>query len=510
MDFHHFLIGLQTYFTPWNLFFSFVGVFLGTIVGVLPGLGAAATIALLLPLTFRMNDVSAIIMLSGIWYGSMYGGSTTSILLRIPGEGASIMTCVDGYEMTRKGRAGPALGIAAIGSFVAGTLSVVGLMLFAPPLANFALHFGPAEYFGLGILGLSLVTRIASGSALKAAMMAVVGLLLGTVGIDSISGSPRLTFGSEGLLTGLDIVPIAIGLFGIAEVFGVLRGDPEMERVGKAPKGFWELLPSRKEWGESIPAIFRGTIVGFFLGVIPGGSATVSGFAAYAVEKRMSKQKAEFGKGAIAGVAAPESANNSATGAGFIPLLSLGIPGNVITALMLGALMLHGVRPGPMLVEQRPDMFWGVIVSMYVGNVMLLVLNLPLIGIFTKITNVPQHILMISIVLVSILGAYSVNNSVNDVFLALAFGVAGYFLRRGGYEEAPLLLAFILGPIVESSLRTALVLSEGSFDIFWTRPIAAVLLAAACLINAQPILSASLDGGKRCLALFGLARTGHS
>ena len=506
LQFEHVLIGLRTYFTLSNLTFSLIGVFVGTVVGVLPGLGAAATIALLLPFTFHMNEVSAIILLAGIWYGSMYGGSTTSILLRIPGEGASIMTCVDGYEMTRKGRAGAALGIAAIGSFVAGTLSVVGLMLFAPPLAGFALRFGPAEYFGLGVLGLSLVTRIASGSTLKAGLMAVAGLLLGTVGIDGISGTARLTFGSETLLTGLDVVPIAIGLFGIAEVFTLMQGKTVPESLGEPPRRFWDLLPSREEWRYSIPAVFRGTLVGFFLGAIPGGSATVSGFAAYAVEKRVSRQRALFGKGAIAGVAAPESANNSATGAGMIPLLSLGIPGNVITALMLGALMLHGIRPGPMLVSQRPDMFWGVIVSMYMGNVMLLILNLPLIGLFTRIALVPQHILTVSIVLVSVLGAYGVNNNSGDVLLAFLFGVVGYFLRRGGFEEAPLLLAFILGPIVETSLRQALILSEGSFQIFWTRPIAGALLAAAVLITVSSFVPRRAGGWRERLMPFRFSR----
>jgi putative tricarboxylic transport membrane protein len=485
---HNVLLGFSVSLSPVNLLYCFVGVLLGTIVGVLPGLGASATIALLLPLTFYINDTSAIIMLAGIWYGSMYGGSTTSILLRIPGEAASVVTCLDGFEMAKKGRAGPALGIAAFGSFIAGTLGIVGLMFLAPPLAEFSLRFGPPEYFGLTMLGLTLVAYLAQGSMLKAIMMAVIGLLLSTVGLDPVRSMARFTYGTVTLLNGLELVPIAMGLFGIAEVLGMIEQKAKAEEVAKPPKGLLALLPNKQDWRDSAPAIGRGTILGFLVGILPGGGAIISSFASYAVEKRFSKHPEKFGTGLIEAVAAPESANNSATAGAFIPLLTLGIPSNVIMALMLGALMLHGVTPGPMLLTQRPDMFWGIVTSMYVGNIMLLVLNLPLVGLFTQITRVPQAIMGGIITLVCMIGAYGINNNPMDILVMVVFGVIGHFMRKFKFEAAPLLLAFILGPMIETSLRQSLIISKGSFMIFFASPLSGILLGLAVFLLVTPPL----------------------
>ncbi|MGH8660842.1 MAG: tripartite tricarboxylate transporter permease [Burkholderiales bacterium] len=477
--FHNLLLGFSVSLAPLNLFYCFVGVLLGTVVGVLPGLGSAATIALLLPITFHMPATPAIIMLAGIWYGSMYGGSITSILLRVPGEAASVMTCVDGFEMARQGRAGAALGIAAFGSFIAGTVGVVGLMFLAPPLAEFALEFGPPEYFALTTLGLTLVSYLGSKSVPKALSMAVVGLLLGTVGLDPVRSAERFTFGSLSLQGGIELVPMVIGLFGLAEVFLMLERRLRVEDVVRTPTGLLDVLPTRQNWRDSAGAIARGTLVGFLVGVLPGAGATISSFVAYALEKRRSRHPERFGAGAIEGVAAPEAANNSATAGGFIPLLTLGIPGNVVTALMLGAFLLHGIAPGPTLLTQRPEMFWGVVTSMYVGNVMLLILNIPLIGLFTRIARVPASILGPLIVLVCLAGTYGVNNNPIDILVMVAFGVAGYLMTKLGYDPAPLVLGFVLGPMVEMSLRQSLILSQGSFLIFFGRPIAGVLLGLA-------------------------------
>ncbi len=491
---HNVLLGFSVSLSPVNLLYCFVGVLLGTVVGVLPGLGASATIALLLPLTFYINDTSAIIMLAGIWYGSMYGGSTTSILLRIPGEAASVVTCLDGFEMAKKGRAGPALGIAAFGSFIAGTLGIVGLMFLAPPLAQFSLKFGPPEYFGLTMLGLTLVAYLAQGSMLKAIMMAVIGMLLSTVGLDPVRSMARFSYGTVTLLNGLELVPIAMGLFGIAEVLGMIEQKAGAEEVAKPPKGLLALLPNKKDWKDSAPAIGRGTILGFLVGILPGGGAIISSFAAYAVEKRFSKHPEKFGTGLIEAVAAPESANNSATAGAFIPLLTLGIPSNVIMALMLGALMLHGITPGPMLLTQRPDMFWGIVTSMYVGNIMLLVLNLPLVGLFTQITRVPEAIMGGIITLVCMIGAYGINNNPMDILVMVVFGVIGHFMRKFKFEAAPLLLAFILGPMIETSLRQSLIISRGSFMIFFASPIAGILLGLAVFLLVTPPLRAYFGG----------------
>lgn len=479
--FHNLLLGFSVSLDPMNLFYCFVGILLGQVVGVLPGLGSAATIALLLPITYYIPATSGIIMLAGIWYGSMYGGSITSILLRVPGEGTSVMTCLDGYEMARQGRAGPALGIAAFGSFIAGTAGVVGLMLLAPPLAEFALAFGPPEYFALMVLGLTLVSYLASKSVPKALCMAVVGLLLGTVGIDPVRSTERFSFGSLTLQGGIELIPMVIGLFGMAEVFLMLERRMRLEDVVQAPSGLMNLLPTRHDWRNSAGAISRGTLVGFVVGTLPGAGATISSFVAYSLEKRRSRQPERFGAGAIEGVAAPEAANNSATAAGFIPLLTLGIPGNVVTALMLGAFLLHGITPGPTLLAQKPEMFWGVVTSMYVGNLMLLVLNIPLIGLFTRVTRVPPSILASLIILFCLAGAYSVNNNPIDILVMVASGVVGYLMTKFGYDAAPLVLGFVLGPMLEIALRQSLILSEGSFVILFSRPIAGLLLGLALL-----------------------------
>ena len=437
------LLGFQVTFQPQNLIYCFVGVVTGTLVGVLPGLGPVAAMSLLLPATFHTSPVGAIIMLSGIYYGAQYGGSTTSILVNIPGEAASVMTCIDGYQMARQGRAGPALGIAAFGSFIAGTIGIIGLVVIAPPLVNFALRFGPPEYFSLMILGLTVLTFLTSASMIRALMMAAFGLILGTIGLDNISGLARFSFQIPELLDGVGLVPLVMGLFGISEVLLNIETKIKREVFTTEIKG---LLPSRKDWGQAIGAILRGTVVGFFLGILPGGGAVISSFAAYAIEKRVAKHPERFGKGAIEGVAAPEAANNSAAQTAFIPLLTLGIPSNVVMALLLGALIIHGLTPGPLLLAQNPELFWGVVASMYVGNAMLLALNLPLIGMWVQLLRVPYAILFPLIVLFCLIGAYSINNSSFDIAIMLGFGIIGYIMKKLSLEAAPMVLAFVLGP----------------------------------------------------------------
>jgi putative tricarboxylic transport membrane protein len=491
------LTGFQITFQPINLLYCFIGVFLGTLIGVLPGIGPSGTIAILLPVTFKLSPVSSIILLAGIYYGAMYGGSTTSILVNIPGEAASVVTCLDGYQMARKGRAGPALGIAAFGSFIAGTLSVVGLMFLSYHLSKFALAFGPPEYFALIILGMTLLTYLAQKSLVKALIMAVFGFLLSFVGIDMITGKPRYTFGIPALMDGVGILPIAMGLFGVAEVL-LNMAAPE-ERVIFNTK-LRNLLPNWQDWKDSFGAIFRGTFIGFFLGIIPGGSAVLASFTSYAIEKRCSKHPERFGQGAIEGVAAPESANNSAFGGGLIPLFGLGIPPTVVSALLFSALMIHGIQPGPFLIPEHPDVFWGLVASMYLGNVMLLIINVPMIGLLVQVLKIPQWILLPFILLFCILGSFAINNSFFDVGLMMLFGVLGYLLKKFDYEPAPLILAFILGPILEQSLRQSLKLSRGSFLIFFTRPVsAALLIAAAALLVSYFFFKKQrkvLDGGE--------------
>jgi putative tricarboxylic transport membrane protein len=480
-------LGFTVALQPINLLFCFAGVFIGTLIGVLPGIGPVAAMSLLLPITFNITPEAGIIMLAGIYYGSMYGGSTTSILVNIPGEAASVITCLDGYQMARRGRAGPALGIAAIGSFIAGTAAVIGLMLLAPTMAAFAVKFGPAEYFSLMVLGLTILVWLSQGSILKALIMACVGVVLGLVGIDSITALPRMTYGQLQLLDGLGLVPIVMGLFGIAEILSNLEQKLNRQIFETKVKG---LLPNREDWKRSTGPIWRGTVLGFFLGILPGGGAVISSFLSYALEKRLSRHPEQFGQGAIEGVAGPETANNAAAGAGFIPLLTLGIPPNVVMALLLGAFIVHGVQPGPLMMVQKPDLFWGVVASMYIGNVMLLVLNLPLIGIWVQLLKVPYKILFPMILLFCIIGAYSVSNQIFDVYLMLGFGVLGWLMKKYGYEPAPLVLAFVLGPMLENNLRKALILSRGDFIIFFERPISLVCLICAALLLLSPLLPA--------------------
>lgn len=479
------LDGFAVSLGPERLFYCFLGTLLGTVVGVLPGLGPSATIALLLPVTYRLDAVSALIMMAGIYYGSQYGGSTTSILIRIPGESSSMVTCFDGYEMTRQGRAGPALGMAAIASFVAGTLSVAGLMLIAPPLGRFALAFGPAEYFSLMVLGLTLVAYLGGDSLLKALLMAAVGLLLSTIGQDPVAGVERYTFDTLALKDGIGLVPVFMGLFGVAEVLSTMEQPPGQQRLA-APAG---LLPTRRDFRDSRGPMVRGTAVGFLLGILPGGGATVASIASYVVEKRFARNRDRLGQGAIEGVAGPEASNNAAATGSFIPLLTLGIPANVVMAMMLAAFTLHGVRPGPLLMQERPDLFWGVITSMYLGNVMLLVLNLPMVGLFIQVLRIPYPILAPLILLFCLVGSYSTSGQVADVLVMLVFGLAGYLMRKFRFEAAPLVLAMILGKPMEESLRQALGISQGSFAIFVTHPISLALLLATAVSLAGPALT---------------------
>ncbi len=481
MDFlHNIFLGFAVVLTPENLLFCFIGVFIGTLIGVLPGIGPVGAMALLLPVTYKGTPVSSMIMLAGIYYGAMYGGSTTSILVNIPGEAASVVTCLDGYQMARQGRAGPALGIAAFGSFIAGSLSVIGLMIVGPILASVALRFGPPEYFSLMCLGLTTLIYLASSSVIRALMMAAFGIILGCVGQDPQSGSSRFVFGMTDLLDGIGLAPFVMGLFGISEVLLNIEQSSEERSVFIAKiKG---LLPNWQDWKDSIMPILRGGVSGFLLGILPGGGPIIASFTSYAIEKKISKHPEKFGKGAIEGVAGPESANNSCTGGSFVPLLTLGIPPNVVMALLLGAMMIHGITPGPRLITEHPEIFWGVIASMYVGNAMLLVLNLPLIGMWVQVLKIPYKILFPMIFLFCLIGAFSVNNSTFDVTVMLFCGVLGYLMRKYNFEAAPMVLAFVLGPIFENSLRQSLLLSDGSFLIFFTRPIAAGGMIATLLM----------------------------
>ncbi len=487
MDFfNNLLAGLNVACQPMNLLFCFLGVFIGTMIGVLPGIGPVGTMAILLPITYGIPPTTAIILLAGIYYGAQYGGSTTSILVNIPGEAASVITCLDGYQMALQGRAGPALGIAAFGSFIAGTFSVIALQAISPPLVKVALSFGPPEYFSLMILGLVILTYLAQKSMAKALLMAGVGILLGVVGLDTMTGQPRFAFNIPELLDGVGLVPLVMGLFGISEVF--LNLEKTIRREVMAAK-ITRLLPSWQDWLESKWAIVRGSMIGFFLGIIPGGGAVLGSLVSYAVEKRISKNPEQFGKGAIAGVAAPESANNAAAGGAFIPLLTLGIPANVVMAILIGALMIHGITPGPLLLKEHPDLFWGVIASMYMGNIMLLILNLPLISLWVQLLRVPYSILFPLILFFCLLGSYAINNSIVDVILMLLFGVIGYLMRKFDYEPAPLVLAFVLSPIMEQALRQSLILSGGKFAIFLERPISLICLIVAFFLLVLSFIS---------------------
>jgi putative tricarboxylic transport membrane protein len=485
-------IGFQASLQPVNLLYCFVGVLIGTLVGVLPGLGPGGGMAILLPVTFYVPPLSTIIMLAGVYYGAQYGGSTTSILLNIPGEPASIVTCLDGYQMARQGRAGPALGISAFGSFIAGTLGTLGIMVLAGPLVRFALKFGPPEYFSLMILGLIILSFLSSKSLMKSIAMSALGLILSYVGMDSIAGEPRFTFDIDELFTGLPIIPMVMGLFGIAEVMENLEHSVKGSIFKTHLKG---LLPTMRDWADSIGAILRGSAIGFFLGILPGGGAMLASFVSYATEKRLSRHPERFGRGAIEGVAGPESANNSGSSGALIPLLTLGIPSNIATGVLFAGFLIHNITPGPLLLKEHPDMFWGIITSMYTGNVILLILNLPLIGFWVRMLQISFNKLFPMIILFCLIGVFSLNYAVFDILLMILFGVVGYIMRKCKYESPPLVLAFILGPRLEQSLRQSLLLSRGDPAIFFSRPI-----SAACLILAVVLLITS------CTKYFGKKR----
>ncbi len=478
------ILGFGVALTLNNLLFCFLGCLIGTLIGVLPGLGPVATISLLLPITFGMDPVTSIILLCGVYYGAQYGGSCTSILVNIPGESSSIVTCLDGYQMARKGRAGAALGMSAFGSFIAGTISILLLVLLAPTLATFALRFGPPEYFSLMILGLSILVYLAKGSIVNALLMVCFGLLIGTVGLDPMSGVSRFTFKITSLMDGVGLVQIVIGLFGVSEVFLNVERAFKQEILKTRIKG---LLPNRAEWKRSIGPIGRGTVIGFFLGVIPGMSVAIPTFISYTLEKKLSHRPDQFGTGMIEGVAGPESANNAASSGTLVPMLSLGIPTGPATALLLGALMIHGLRPGPLLITESPDVFWGLIASLYVGNAMLLVLNLPLIPLWVKILKIPYHYLFPLILLFCIIGAYAVNNNQYDILIMIVFGVIGYVMKKLDYEAAPLVLALVLGPIMENAVRRSLIIADGNPTVFFTRPLSAFFLIAGLLILFSPL-----------------------
>ncbi len=477
--------GFYVALTPTNILFAFLGCLLGTAVGVLPGLGPAATMAMLLPTAYAIGSpVTAIILMAGIYYGSMYGGSTTSILLNLPGEAASVVTCIDGYKMAQKGRAGAALGIAAIGSFIAGTLAVIGLTFFAPPIAEFALKFGPPEKCTLALVGLLMAVTLSGSSVIKGSILLVLGLLLAAVGLDPISGKTRFSFGITELQSGFDFVTLAMGVFGLGEIFYNLEKTLKTEIVTTK---IGQIFPNMQDWARSRWALLRGTLVGFFIGIIPGSGAVISSLVSYAMEKRVSKNPEEFGHGAIEGVAGPESANNAASSSSFIPLLTLGIPGNASIAMMFAALLIKGVTPGPFLIKEHPDVFWGVIASMYLGNVMLLVLNLPLVGIWVQLLRVPYRILAPVVILFTAIGSYSIANQAFDIYALLGFGILGYLLKKLNFEPGPLPLAFVLGPMIESSMRQSLLISGGNFSIFVTRPISGTLIALLLVLVISQI-----------------------
>jgi putative tricarboxylic transport membrane protein len=463
---------------PINLLFAFIGCVLGTLIGVLPGLGPAAGTAILIPITFSMEPISAIIMLAAIYYGAMYGGTITSVLVNVPGEAASVITCFDGYQMAKQGRAGPALGIAAIGSFIGGSFATFALMVVALPLASFALRFGPPEVFALLVVGLSLVTGLAGRSLLAALVMTFFGLLLAMIGMDPVRGAPRFTFGIQDLYDGVGFIPVVMGLFGVGEILLSME-HPVLEIIKTKLTDLW---PSRKEWKVSVGAIGRGTIIGFFLGLIPGIGAIIPTFMAYVLEKKVSKHPEKFGTGVIEGVASPETANNAYANAAMVPLLTLGIPGSPTLAVLMGAFIIHGLTPGPFLFKERPDVVWGLIASLYLGNVILLILNLPLVGLWAKLLEIRYQYLYPGILLFCILGAYSLNQSVFDVLLMVLFGVLGYVFRKLDWPLAPTILALILGPMMERSLRTSLEMSGGDLWIFFQRPISAVLLILGAII----------------------------
>jgi len=469
---------------PINLLYAFIGCVLGTLIGVLPGLGPAAGTAILIPITFNLDPIGAIIMLAAIYYGAMYGGTITSVLVNVPGEAASVITCLDGYQMAKKGRAGPALGIAAIGSFIGGTFATFALMVVSLPLASFALKFGPPEVFALLVVGLSLVTGLSGRSILAALLMTLFGLMLAMIGMDPVRGAPRFTLGIPPLYDGVGFVPVVMGLFGVGEI--LLSMESPVVEVIKTKIS--DLFPKKEEWRVSAAAIGRGTLIGFFLGLIPGVGAIIPTFVAYVVEKKVSKHPEKFGTGVIEGVASPETANNSYANGAMVPLLTLGIPGSPTLAVLMGAFIIHGLTPGPFLFKERPDVVWGLIASFYLGNVILLILNLPLVGFWAKLLEIRYQYLYPGILLFCILGAYSLNQSIFDVGVMVVFGVLGYIFRKIDWPLAPTILALILGPMMERALRTSLEMSGGDLSILVTRPISAVLLIIAVIVLITPAI----------------------
>lgn len=484
--FESLMTGFQVAIDPVNLLAVTVGVLIGTFVGSLPGIGSTTAIALLMPFTFTLDPATAIIMLAGIYYGGMYGGRIPAILLRIPGDSSSVITTFDGYPLTQQGRGGAALGITAIGSFLGGTVAILGLTLFAPVLARYAVRIGPPDMFALALLGVVLIITLTGTSVLKGLLVAGLGFLVAAIGIDQISGTTRLTFGSLNLTAGINIVPLAVGLFGVGEILHKMEATQESNSVSK----FTRLLPTLADWAQSRAAILRASIIGFLIGVIPGGGGTVSSVIAYGAEKKFSKQPDKFGKGAIDGLAATETADNASSNSAFIPLLTLGLPPNAVLALLFGALLIHDVNPGPQMINERPDIFWGVIASMYIGNILLLLLNLPLIGLFVQVLKIRPAILYPLILVLSFVGVYSVDNSYFDVWLTIIFGLLGYFLRKWGYELAPLILAFILGPIMESYFRRATMIFEGDLTGFIERPIPVVIFCIIAAVISYSVISA--------------------
>jgi TctA family transporter len=478
-------LGLATALTPENLFFCFVGVLLGTLVGVLPGIGPTATIAMLLPITFTFEPVTALIMLAGIYYGAQYGGSTTAILINLPGESSAAVTAIDGHEMARQGRAGPALATAALGSFFAGSVATLVLVLFAPVLASVALTFGSAEFFSLVVLGLIASIALARGSTLKALAMIALGLVLSAVGQDIYTGTPRFTFGARELFSGINFVSVAVGMFGVAEILRNLEDETTRATVIKRVQGLWL---TREDFRRIVAPVIRGTALGSALGILPGAGHVLASFASYSLEKRVSKHPKSFGHGAIEGVAGPESANNAAAQTSFIPLLTLGLPAHPVMALMVGAFIIHGITPGPNVIVNEPTLFWGLVVSMWIGNLFLVLLNLPLIGVWVRLLTVPYNILFPAIVAFACIGTYSLNLNAFDVFAIAFFGILGYALVKLGCEPAPLLLGFVLGPLLEQHLRRAMIISHGDPTVFFTRPISLVLLIAAALALILAIL----------------------
>jgi putative tricarboxylic transport membrane protein len=490
--------GFMVALSPQNLLFAGIGCTLGTLIGVLPGLGPAAGTALLIPITFKLDPTAAIIMLAAIYYGAMYGGTITSVLINVPGEAASVVTCLDGYEMAKQGRAGAALGIAAIGSFIGGSVATLGLVVMALPLARFALKFGPPEYFSLLFVGLSLVMALAGKSLSKAFMMGIVGLVFSFVGIDPIEGAPRFTFGITSLMDGIRFVPVVMGFFGISEI--LINAETALTGIVIGDGKFTTFLPRREEWRICAAAINRGTWLGFFLGLIPGTNSAVASFMSYAIEKKVSKHPEKFGTGVIEGVAAPETANNSFANAALIPLFTLGLPGSPTIAILMGALIMNGLTPGPLLFQQHAPFVWAVIASLYIGNVILLILNLPLVGIWVKLLKVPYHILVVFILIFCIIGAYSLNNSVFDIGMMIFCGILGYVFKKLDFPMAPAILTLILGPMMERSLRESLSLSQGDYTIFFTRPISLVLLiigAAVLATSAWHALPSAIREGSK-------------